>query len=338
MNITPHTASLPLATVVNPATEGLRRENHQKEIITQVTPTNPSSAEKGVASEKDRARTSNHASEEFDFVSLKKQAEQTVTSISEQKNQQGDDQQSERQSPEDQQENAVHKVTDHENSTDDTQEEQENTKIIAELQSRDKEVKSHESAHASTGGSITGSPEYTYETGPDGKKYAVEGEVSVDLSPVAGDPQATIAKMKKVHTAALAPANPSSQDIKVAASASQQILEAQSELLILNNEDENQSGSIDNKENIPTQSTLNVANNYEQDANNDFDTFINKTLLAQEGSTSNPANAHTLTEPKSSHYIQSEEVIQRATRIESLYFSISQGYERPNNFQFELTA
>jgi len=72
MNITPHTASLPLATVVNPPTEGLRRENHQREIITQVTATHPSVAEKGVASEKDRARTPAQTNEEVDFANLKK--------------------------------------------------------------------------------------------------------------------------------------------------------------------------------------------------------------------------------------------------------------------------
>ena len=51
--------------------------------------------------------------------------------------------------------------------------------------------------------------------------------MSVDLSAVDGNPQATIAKMQKVHAAALAPANPSIQDTRVAASAARTILQAQ---------------------------------------------------------------------------------------------------------------
>ena len=64
--------------------------------------------------------------------------------------------------------------------------------------------------------------------------------MSVDLSSVAGDPHATITKMQKVHAAALAPINPSTQDTRVAASASRIILQAQSEILAQQNEASNQ--------------------------------------------------------------------------------------------------
>ena len=53
--------------------------------------------------------------------------------------------------------------------------------------------------------------------GPDGNRYAIGGEVSIDVAPVDGDPEATIAKMEIVKAAALAPAEPSAQDRKVAA-------------------------------------------------------------------------------------------------------------------------
>ena len=75
---------------------------------------------------------------------------------------------------------------------------------------------------------MTGAPTYSYEVGPDGKKYAVAGEVSVNLTPVEGDPQATIVKMQKVYNAALAPVNPSIQDTRVANIAAQLIAKAQS--------------------------------------------------------------------------------------------------------------
>jgi len=93
---------------------------------------------------------------------------------------------------------------------------------VKDLKARDAEVRSHEQAHAAVGGGHTGSPNYETEVGPDGRTYAVGGEVSVDVSVVAGDPKATLLKMQQVKRAALAPANPSSADRAVAAKASAQ--------------------------------------------------------------------------------------------------------------------
>jgi hypothetical protein len=101
---------------------------------------------------------------------------------------------------------------------------------IAELKKRDKEVKAHERAHVAAGGQyVRGGAQYEYEVGPDGHRYAVGGEVSIDTSPVSGDPQATIRKMQVVKAAALAPADPSAQDRAVAAKASMQAAKARSE-------------------------------------------------------------------------------------------------------------
>ena len=102
-------------------------------------------------------------------------------------------------------------------------------KQIDELKSRDAEVRTHENAHQSAGGQFAGSPSYTYQTGPDGRRYAIGGEVSIDVSPEK-DPQATIAKMESVRRAATAPAEPSPQDYKVAAQAEQMMAEAEREL------------------------------------------------------------------------------------------------------------
>ena len=103
-------------------------------------------------------------------------------------------------------------------------------KELTELKARDREVRAHEQAHQSVGGQYAGSMSFTYERGPDGAQYAVGGEVSIDVSPVEGDPQATIEKMRVVRAAAMAPAQPSGQDRAVAAQAMQTMLQAQAEM------------------------------------------------------------------------------------------------------------
>lgn len=102
---------------------------------------------------------------------------------------------------------------------------------VQQLSQRDREVQVHEAAHAAVGGPYTGAPSLSYETGPDGKRYAVSGEVNVDLSEVPGDPQATMEKADVIRAAALAPAQPSSQDRNVAAQASRMRAQAQAELM-----------------------------------------------------------------------------------------------------------
>ena len=90
---------------------------------------------------------------------------------------------------------------------------------VAKLKATDREVRAHEQAHATAGGQHAGAPSYEYQRGPDGRQYAVGGEVPIDTSPVPGDPEATIDKMEVVKRAALAPAEPSGQDRSVAAQA-----------------------------------------------------------------------------------------------------------------------
>jgi hypothetical protein len=103
-------------------------------------------------------------------------------------------------------------------------------RILDQLKQTDREVRQHELAHQVAGGAYTGSAQFQYEIGPDGQRYAVAGEVSVDYGPVTGDPRATIEKMNVVISAALAPAEPSPTDYKVAARARQYLLMAQLEL------------------------------------------------------------------------------------------------------------
>lgn len=102
---------------------------------------------------------------------------------------------------------------------------------VEELAARDREVRNHEQAHVLAGRPWAGQPSYTYQTGPDGKAYAIGGEVPIDTAPIPGDPEATIEKMRVVAAAAMAPAEPSGQDRKVAAAANAMALEAQAELM-----------------------------------------------------------------------------------------------------------
>ena len=101
---------------------------------------------------------------------------------------------------------------------------------ITELKARDLEVRQHEQAHLAAAGSFaSGGAQFEFQTGPNGKQYAIGGHVNIDTSKESS-PEATIAKARVVQRAALAPADPSPQDVRIAAQASQMILEAQREL------------------------------------------------------------------------------------------------------------
>lgn len=102
-------------------------------------------------------------------------------------------------------------------------------KQVAELKQREREVITHEQAHAAVGGQYAGQPQYEYTEGPDGKRYITGGEVSIDISK-AETPEETIEKMQVVKAAAMAPAEPSIQDKQVAAEAQQLSNEARQEI------------------------------------------------------------------------------------------------------------
>ncbi|AFU99171.1 putative metalloprotease CJM1_0395 family protein [Simiduia agarivorans] len=103
---------------------------------------------------------------------------------------------------------------------------------IEQLAARDREVRAHERAHASVGGQHTGAPSFNYVRGPDGVSYAVSGEVSVSLSSVPGNPEATLRKAEQIQQAALAPADPSPQDRQVAAQAARMAEQARVEIRV----------------------------------------------------------------------------------------------------------
>jgi SprA-related family len=89
---------------------------------------------------------------------------------------------------------------------------EEEQRAVEELERRDEEVRRHEQAHVAAGGRfVRGGASLEYTTGPDGRRYATGGEVSIDIG-TARTPQATIQKMGAVKRAAVAPVQPSAQD------------------------------------------------------------------------------------------------------------------------------
>jgi len=103
-------------------------------------------------------------------------------------------------------------------------------KEVEELKRGDSEVRQHEQAHlASAGQYAKGGALYKFQVGPDGRRYAVGGEVSIDTAKVKDNPDATIAKAQTIRRSANAPAEPSSQDRQVAAQATQMEAQARAE-------------------------------------------------------------------------------------------------------------
>lgn len=103
--------------------------------------------------------------------------------------------------------------------------------MVQQLELRDQEVRAHELAHKSAGGGLTSAATFTYQQGPDGKQYAIGGEVQIQISP-GNTPEETIRRAKQVLSAATAPANPSAADLRAAGMASRMEQEARAEQAI----------------------------------------------------------------------------------------------------------
>ena len=101
--------------------------------------------------------------------------------------------------------------------------------LLKELSVRDGEVKAHEAAHQAAGGGMTGAATYTYQQGPDGKMYAIGGEVSISMKS-GSTPEETIANARQIASAAMAAGDPSPQDFAVASSARVMEIKAQQQL------------------------------------------------------------------------------------------------------------
>ncbi|RVU39899.1 hypothetical protein EOE67_08275 [Rheinheimera riviphila] len=201
----------------NPGVDLARRENLRREIIEPVAQAERGAAEKGVISEDKSRNNSNMATGTYTEDARSRGTELKQAVGGRQENGEGRDGQNENSNGK--QQNAAQQ-----------RQEAAEQRELAELKKRDAEVKAHEAAHASVGGQLASSPSFSFDLGPDGQQYAVAGEVQIDLSPVPGDPQATIIKMQQVKAAALSPSEPSAADRQIAAEAARRITEAQAEL------------------------------------------------------------------------------------------------------------
>jgi hypothetical protein len=106
----------------------------------------------------------------------------------------------------------------------------EDERRVMELKKTDRAVRQHEQAHMAAGGNlVTSGPSFEYETGPDGQRYAVAGEVHIDTSK-GRTPEDTAQRAARIRAAALAPADPSGQDRSVAAQAAQMQMDALQEI------------------------------------------------------------------------------------------------------------
>ena len=100
---------------------------------------------------------------------------------------------------------------------------------VRELAAIDANVRAHEAAHIGAGaGVVSGGATFGYTRGPDGKMYATSGEVPISMKE-GRTPEETIQNARQIVSAAMAPADPSPQDYKVAASAAQMEIQARSE-------------------------------------------------------------------------------------------------------------
>lgn len=98
---------------------------------------------------------------------------------------------------------------------------------VNRLKAIDRQVRAHEQAHMAAGAGVTGGASLQFTRGPDGRQYAVAGEVTINVSS-GQTPEATLERARRIQAAALAPVDPSPQDRAVAAQAA--MLEAQARL------------------------------------------------------------------------------------------------------------
>lgn len=208
-------------------TESARRDNVQRETIPQTSDAEQGASQKGLGSEADKAKSPGQppAPVTYERPQVQTELQAAFQNVFGQDKDNAQDESAGKQDAQSEQQARQRKQ----------QQEQQDTQEIEQLKARDQEVRTHEQAHAATGGQYAGSPQYEYTTGPDNKRYVTDGEVSIDISE-AQSPEQTLRKMQQVRAAALAPAQPSSQDLKVAAEAAQKAFEARSDIAEENRE------------------------------------------------------------------------------------------------------
>ncbi|MGE6234784.1 putative metalloprotease CJM1_0395 family protein [Aeromonas media] len=198
---------------LQPQTESAQTDNRRAELVPPSRQSEASNAESGIASQKDKSRAA-QANPNPPAASTRDNAQTSPTTPSHRFVEATGEESQRRQQQDPEQ-----------------QEQQRQQRQLAAFVERDLEVRKHEQAHQMAGGEHAGSPSYQFSHGPDGKRYATGGEVAIDIGAIPGDPAATLAKMQQVRAAALAPAEPSSQDLSVARAATAKEAQARKELM-----------------------------------------------------------------------------------------------------------
>lgn len=212
--------------IANPHTEAARKEALSRDAITQAAENEQSAKESGVGSERERAQARANQPVTYEFIKHERNHEQPIEQRHAKDHSEDNptEDNSEKQASDQNQQQSKQQDNNGQQLSEGEQQK------VDDLEQRDREVRTHEQAHANIGGQYAGSPSYEFERGPDGKNYAVGGEVKIDVSKVQNDPQATIRKMEQVQRAALAPAEPSAADRRVANEAAQKAQQARADL------------------------------------------------------------------------------------------------------------
>ncbi|EAJ3622891.1 hypothetical protein A0X89_08675 [Campylobacter coli] len=160
---------------------------------------------------------------------------------------------------------------------------------LRELQSIDRNVKAHEAAHQAAGGGLAGAASFSYTRGPDNQMYAVAGEVPIRMQE-GRTPEETIANARQVAAAAMAPADPSPQDYKVAANAAKMEFDARAEATKLKaQEAKEKKEEEEEKQESSDKNNQDSKNNPEKvEANKEFKNFIG--TIYQQNSQNNQIN------------------------------------------------
>ncbi|WP_368153939.1 putative metalloprotease CJM1_0395 family protein [Aeromonas sp. s9] len=225
---------------LQPQTESAQTDNRRAELVPPSRQIEASNAESGVGSQKERSRAA-QANPATPSSSTKENGQTGPVMVAHRFVEATGEERERRQRQEGEQ-----------------QEQQKQQRQVAALVERDLEVRKHEQAHQVAGGEHAGSPTYQFSRGPDGKRYATGGEVAIDIGAIPGDPAATIAKMQQVRAAALAPEQPSSQDLSVARAASGKEAQARKDLMTLRQETTGPLGAyMDNRNQV-------IARHYQQ--------------------------------------------------------------------------
>ncbi len=304
MNIvTPIPTSL-VFTTANVNTESARRDNVLRETIPQTSENEQSASQKGLGSEGDRAKAPGQtpAPVTYERPQIQSNVAQSFSQA------QGDADVSK--------DNA----SDESAGKEDAEQRQKEQQEVQQLKSRDKEVRTHEKAHAAIGGQYAGAPQYDFTTGPDGRRYATDGEVSIDISS-AQTPEQTLRKMQQVRAAALAPAQPSAQDLKVAAEASQKAFDARQDIAEANRKESTAATQPSESEPVrPTVPSLDdiIANN-----NVSIPTRTLDDALLEAREADRAANRDNTSSPNRSLDYPAEEMSSRIGVIQRFYAGVS---------------